>query len=194
VAALMRRGRNRGLRRFRTRGGRPKTTWVTSIFNEQSLPLDGALQEFIVGLHADVFPSTIGMTEAQIQRTIVNAVVNMRPATNDGDSDGIAVVWALYVIDVEDSDGSLTDQSIFSTCRVLQTGVLGFTVQGVAVMAGGPVVYPGIPINVDVTMPVKLKPDDLLVFGVQLTSDSTVVDALSIISCTALSRVLYRVP
>lgn len=194
------RRRSRGM--FRRRIGKPfarqETMWVSTLFNEVP-SADSVAGELVMMSAGDIdllaAVDTAGSQQYHIKRIIFNGVFMAAPSLAVSNVTDIAsIVWAIYTIDTEDSDATITTTNagtILRTERVLQTGVVGWGAQSAATGQSGAGIYNGIPVNVDFRSPVKMRADELLVFGFQQQSAFGTAFAVQP-AISAISRVLVR--
>jgi len=195
------RRRSRGT--FRRRIGKPfarqQTVWVSTLFNE--VATSAAVVGELVMLDAlDVDP-TVGLADGtnrvyHVKRIIVNGVMMWVPSTAGTNSDVHSIVWAIYTVDTEDTDANLNttaSSSLFRTERILQSGVVGVGMLSTTAAQSGGVFIPGMPINVDLRSPVRMRSDEVLVFGMQ--QQSAAGSAFGVQPAfSALTRVLVEAP
>lgn len=180
--------------RLRIPGPKTKKAWVRNFFPLTALdiaaPAPQDVSEFVLLTNAD-WNAVGGLNmEVLVKRIIANVRILPRVLSTGGTANGQwSFVWAVYVLDFEDTDANLTNPDIVTTTRVL-----GFGIEGGAGVVGiaNPSQEHALSINVDTATNVKLKPDDLLILGVQaaFTLSPSLVDA----SMIGTSSVLINVP
>lgn len=195
MAFQRRRSRGFARRRFGRPFAKRKQGWVTSLFNESAVPLAATtLTELVLLGSAEANPmsglSGVRTAVTIARRTIVNFIFNFLPSQVAA-TDIWAIYWAIYTIDTEDADadiGTTAGGGIWQTERVIQSGILGATFVGATNQQA---LYHGVPVSVDYRSIVKMRDDQLLVFGFQPTSASGT--AVSLANVSGVSRVLVDV-
>lgn len=198
--AFRRRRFNRGLRgRFGRPFARQGTTWVTTLFNEVATAA-AVVGEMVLLDALDVDPTvTVGNAGNQVyhvKRIIFNGVVMAVPAISGGNVDVHSLVWGIYTVDTEDSDDQLNStaaSSLLRTERILQSGVVGFGAQAAFANVQGGHINTGARIEVDLRTPVKMRADEVLVFGIQQMSSAGSAFAVQP-AVSAISRILVLQP
>lgn len=195
-------GRRRSRGNFRRRFGKPfakqGTMWVTTLFNEVASD-SATVVELVMMSAGDVdllaAVDTAGTIVYHIRRIIVNATFLAMPSLAVSNvSDQGSIVWAIYTLDTEDSDNTILNTnagSILRTERILQTGIVGWGAHSITTGQSGGGVYAGIPVNVDFRLPVKMRSDELLLFGFQQQSAFGTAFGVQP-SCSAITRILVN--
>lgn len=183
------------------RFGRPfarrKTGWVTSIFNETAIDSTATVVTELVLLGQSEWDPLSGAQNfpQTVRRMIGNLVVTVTPSVSSSAFDQLAATWAIYQLDADDTDSTLNSVAsgtIMSAERILQTGAIGFTVKGNATSPSIVDIWQGLPINFDLRSVVRVRNDELLLFGIQLVSGAGT--ALSTLAISGITRVLVDRP
>lgn len=189
--AMFRR-RRRG---FRRNFGRPfaqrRLAWVTAIFNESSMSASAAFPTELVLLQGDDWSQNSNLqSDEKIRRIIFNATFGVIPLTTALGQDFFSAIWALYVIDNDESrEVDAASTALWDTHRILQSGVLGGTALEGTTAQTPSNVFPGWNINVDISRGLpRVNRDELVVFSIRMMSDAS--SALNVVTLSALSRVL----
>lgn len=198
--AFQRRNRRRGFsRRFGKPFARQGTTWVTTLFNEVA-STSAVVGELVLVNPGDIDPTrdlaNAGTQFYSIKRVLFNGTFMAVPRVTLADLDIASILWAIYTIDQDDTDSDLNTTAvgtILRSERILQSGVVGWGAQGSANGVSGGGIYPGIPVNVDLRMPIRMQADEVLVFGFQQQSSFGTAFPIQP-GVSAISRVLCRAP
>lgn len=113
-------------------------------------------------------------------------------ATTQGIMEGC---WAVYTIDVDDTDASLVTTAaggILASERVLQMGYFGQVVHELPTAQMGTVLYDPCRIDFDVKSQCWIRPDQALIFGLQLFG--SIAGITTAITVSGVSRTLFEQP
>jgi len=154
------------------RGGKNPTAWVAAIADSIALLQNGAMVETNILDQNDWGAHSINK-KGRLVRSIGNFIVCVGVEGAAATQVDLALLWAVYIIDADDSDASLTDGSILNNNRVLQTGVAGFGIAENATVV--PSSHAEIAIRWDTRVRANLEGDEILALAVQSAEDVSAV-------------------
>lgn len=186
-------------RRFFRKGQPPvkrqKRVWFSNLFSEDALGTSSTLiEEVIFDSEVSHVPAGFAYSvQAEIRRLVVDGVITWVPQITATAFEMASLVWAVYVIDREDTDNTLISTTRGAILeggarRVLRTGVIGFTAVELPVAQIGTSFIPAIPMQIDLKVSMKVATDELIVLGMQWTSD--VSSAINQAAFTGITRTL----
>lgn len=192
----------RRTRRFKRRGGgrpvaRVNRWWSPGLFDNLDVPATGAdSAAMVLADGTDATAHGSGLNDPfVIKRVIFNGGIVFTPLTSAFQRVQYHLSAALYIIDADDTDTSLTTTLIASILnggsdRVLWTySWAGLVVEGVSANAL-PEVYHGVPVNIDWKGTAGIRRESELHLAFQLQTDAT--SALSSVVVSGQSRVLCQ--
>lgn len=184
----------RRMGRFGGRRARKPTSWVTAIANGVAQDVGGTLFENNL-LDGSDWGTQLGVSkQGHLIRTIGRFGVTWLSDATAGAGERVALFWALYIIDAEDSDSSIVSSTngIMDTCRVLACGCETAVFNEVATADVGTEQRPGLRIEWDARLRARLGPDDVLALGTQL--GATIQGTSNSITLSGYSRCLIKEP
>lgn len=185
-------------RTFRARTKRTPVAWVRTFFQESTIPTDATISEnVLLDPSAVLVPGpTPKLNEVfMVRRVIVAGGVAFQPLNTAFAFEMVVCAWAVYIIDADDSDASIITTAagtIMASNRILATGCININVKEGTVAQTESIIAPSFPVNVDVRVNAKIRPEELLILAFQFGTTST--SALAAGQFSGYSSVLVNRP
>lgn len=190
---------SRGVRRTFLRASkfqRARTSWVNTVFNSSALNAGGNISENVLLEAADWGGSVVGVDKnAHVKRVIITGGLNFMPVRETTQNvDVLGCVCALYRLDNDDTDNTIVSTGANTIWGERMFWTRMYSAAFTTAVSTNTNQIDGINFDLNVDLPVKfvMRPDQLLLFGMQLNGNFNA--RLQITAARMVTRVLIEQP